>query len=215
METPASPFFDSRREVTHHLNRLPHWQQECRLQFVTWHLADALPAEVRRGFVHEQESWLAAHPKPWTDAVEFEFHRLFSDRVNDWLDAGMGSCILQNPDLSQIVLEALLHFDGSKIFMDALAIMPTHVHALFQLRRGHALEQVVHSWKSYTANRLNESLRCTGPVWMKDYWDRMIRSPEHGWKTREYILANPAKARLHPGQYRLWQRNPPLLAGEA
>lgn len=213
MDATPSPFFDPRREVARHLNRLPHWQQKTGLQFVTFHLADALPVETRLQLAQEKESWLAAHPEPWSEAVETEYHRRFSDRANDWLDAGTGSCILQRPDLSQIVLDSLLHFDGSRFLMDALAIMPTHVHVLFQLAAGCELEDVVHSWKCYTANRLNESIHCTGPVWMKDYWDRMIRSPEHYWKVREYILANPAKARLHEGQYRIWQRNPPLLAG--
>ena len=153
-----------------------------------------------------------SHPEPWTDAVEAEYHSLFSDRLNEWLDAGAGSCLLQQPNLSQLMLDVLLHFDNSRFRMEALAIMPTHVHVLFQLVAGHPLEQVVHSWKSYAANRLNKARHGSGPVWMKDYWDRMIRSPEHGWKTREYILANPAKARLHEGQFRIWHRDPSLLA---
>ena len=212
MEPSPSPFFDPRREITRHLNRLPHWQQESRLQFVTWHLGDALPVEAHRQLVCERTVWLAHHPEPWAQSNEDEYHRLFSDRLHDWLDVGMGSCLLQHPNLSQIMFDALLHFDGSRFRLEALAIMPTHVHILFQLVAGFTLEQVVHSWKSYTANRLNEARRHTGPVWMKDYWDRMIRSPEHGWKTREYILANPVKARLSEGQFRIWQRNPSLLA---
>ena len=212
MEAPASPFFDPRREVIQHRNRLPHWQQEQRLQFVTFHLGDALPAEALRQLSLEQETWRARHPEPWSETLETEYHRLFSDRLHDWLDAGRGSCLLRDPHLSQIVLDALLHFDGSRFRLDALAIMPTHVHVLFQLAPDHKLEDVVHSWKSYSSKRLNETLRRTGAVWMKDYWDRMIRSPEHGWKTREYILANPAKARLPEGHFRIWQRNPPLLA---
>ena len=204
---------DPRLDVAKHLNRLPHWQQERRLQFVTFHLADALPAEVRLRFAHEQESWRALHPAPWSETVEAEYHRLFSDRLHDWLDAGTGSCILQRPDLSQLVLESLLHFDGSRFLMDALTVMPTHVHVLFQLADGHELQEVVHSWKSYTANRLNEGLHRTGPIWMKDYWDRMIRSPDHFWKVRHYILANPENARLPEGQYRIWQRDPPLIEG--
>ena len=213
MDATFSPFMDPRLDVARHHNRLPHWQQESRLQFVTFHLDDALPVEARRQLAQEKESWLAAHPAPWSETDDSEYHRLFSDRINAWLDAGLGSCILQDPPLSQIVLDALLYFEGSRIFMDALTIMPTHVHTLFQLAAGFELEQVVHSWKSYTANRLNESLRRTGPVWMKDYWDRMIRNPDHYWKVRQYILANPEKARLHAGQYRIWQCDPPLLAG--
>lgn len=213
MEPSPSPFFDPRREIDRHHNRLPHWQQERRLQFVTWHLGDALPVNVRNQLAQERTSWLAAHPAPLSETDETEYHRLFSDRIADWLDAGLGSCILKNLNLSQIVLDALLHFSGSRISMDTLTIMPNHVHVLFQLGPEHKLEDVVHSWKSYTAQRLNEALRRTGSLWMKDYWDRMIRSPEHYWKVREYILNNPTKARLIEGQYRIWQREPSLPTG--
>ena len=140
MDAAPSPFFDPRRKVARHLNRLPHWQQQTGLQFVTFHLADALPVEARLQLAQEKESWLAAHPTPWSEAVETEYHRRFSGRVNDWLDAGTGSCILQCPDLSQIVLDSLLHFDGSRFLMDTLAIMPTHVHVLFQLAAGCKLQ---------------------------------------------------------------------------
>jgi REP element-mobilizing transposase RayT len=215
MDTPSSPFFDPRRDIIHHHNRLPHWEQNHRLQFVTFHLGDALPIEIRQQLAQEKKSWLARHPEPWDESDQADYHRLFSDRLDKWLDAGLGSCLLQDPALSQIVLDALLHFDGSRFRMDALAIMPTHVHALFQLVPGHALENVVHSWKSYSANRLNESCHGSGPVWMKDYWDRMIRNPDHYRAVREYILTNPAKARLQAGQFRIWQRDPPLLAGKA
>lgn len=165
----------------------------------------------RNQLAQERESWLAVHPVPLSETAETEYHRLFSDRIDDWLDAGIGSCILKNPDLSQIVFDALLHFDGFRVFMDAIVIMPTHVHALFQLEPDHKLEDVVHSWKSYTASRLNAALHRTAPLWMKDYWDRMIRSPDHYRKVREHILTNPVKAHLIEGQYRIWQREPSLL----
>ena len=212
MNPPPSPFLDSRLDIAKHRNHLPHWQQDARLQFVTWHLGDALPADVRRAFAREQNAWLATHPRPWCDSVEEEYHRLFSNRLDDWLDAGTGSAILRDSGLSQLVLDALLYFDGTRYLMDALAVMPTHVHALFLPISGRPLESIVRSWKSYTAQRLNERLGQTGPVWMKDYWDRIIRSPEHCWKVRRYILANPAKARLAEGQSRIWERTTPLLA---
>ena len=211
MDQLASPFLNSRLNITHQRNHLPHWQQELCFQFVTWHLGDALPIKAHRTLVREREIWLSAHPEPWSDPAAEEYHRLFSDRVDDWLDAGTGSAILRNPDLSQLVLDALLHFEGTRYLMDTLSIMPTHVHVLFQPLADHTLGAIVHSWKSFTAKRLNKQLGQTGPVWMKDYWDRLIRSSEHYWKTRRYILANPEKARLAKGQYRIWERPTPLL----
>ena len=38
-----------------------------------------------------------------------------------------------------IVLAALLHWNGSKIFLDAAVIMPDHVHAILRIADGHKL----------------------------------------------------------------------------
>ena len=52
-----------------------------------------------------------------------------SDR-DAFLDAGMGTCWLRQPEVAQIIEDALLHFDGIRYRLIAWTIMPNHVHAL-------------------------------------------------------------------------------------
>jgi len=211
MKRYSSPFIDPRVAIRKHRTHLPHWQQRDRFQFVTWHLGDALPAEKREQLIRERDIWLKCHPQPWDEKDEQEYHRLFSDRVEKWLDAGMSSCLLKQPELSQIVYDALLYFDGTRVHMDSFVVMPNHVHALFVPMTGHTLEQLLHSWKSFTAHAINARLTQTGNIWMTDYWDRMIRSAKHYWRVRRYIEENPEKAGLRKSEYRIWQREKPLL----
>lgn len=74
--------------------------------------------------------------------------------------------------------------------------MPNHVHVLIETIAGYPLGEVVHSWKSYTANRANQILRRRGVFWHQDYYDRFIRDQKHFQSVIAYIEANPVKAGL-------------------
>jgi putative transposase len=47
-------------------NRLPHWQQNGAVYFVTFQLADALPQSVLELWAEERNIWLKWHPLPGT-----------------------------------------------------------------------------------------------------------------------------------------------------
>lgn len=83
--------------------------------------------------------------------------------------------------------------------------MPNHVHVLLILKEGWALEDILHSIKSFTANEINKALNTSGKLWQKTYWDRLIRSEKHLEWTRNYIAENPKK--LAKGHYQLWQKH--------
>lgn len=44
-----------------------------------------------------------------------------------------------------------------------------------------------------------------GPIWMKDYFDRMIRDAAHFWRCARYIRRNPAKAKLPKEAFTLFE----------
>jgi len=71
--------------------------------------------------------------------------------------------------------------------------MNDHVHALVKPLPGFELSQIVHSWKSYTANRLQRLFGRKGTVWQKDYFDRIIVSWKVFMQKAEYIVNNPQK----------------------
>ena len=116
--------------------------------------------------------------------------------VEGRLDAGYGACLLAEPVAADIVETALLHFNGTRYHLYAWVVMPNHVHALFAQVEGERLADIVHSWKSFTANTIHAALGRRGALWAKDYFDRFIRNERHFWAARSYIEANPVKAGL-------------------
>jgi hypothetical protein len=144
-----TPFFEEKTELTIRERNLPHWQQGEKYYFVTWQLADSLPANLVRDLKLESEAWLAARNQPLSPEDEQEFHELFSDRLESLLDDGRGSCILSKPDVFRIVEQSLRHFDGSRYSLSAFVLMPNHVHVLFKLAEGEDLGKIIHSWKSF------------------------------------------------------------------
>jgi REP element-mobilizing transposase RayT len=196
-----APFFNPFEDIAIHEHHLPHWQQGNAWQFITWRLADSLPASVLAAWTEEKEIWIRLHPQPWTTETETEYHQRFGARIDDWMDAGHGECLLRAQACSHIVATALRHFDGTRYALGPFVVMPNHVHVLFQSHPNWTLSDVVHSWKSFTAKEINRRLDRTGPVWQPEYWDRMIRHATHWHACRKYIVNNPAH--LPPGNYEL------------
>jgi REP element-mobilizing transposase RayT len=200
----ASSYLDWEEEIGRWRNRLPHWQQAGVLVFVTWRLADSLPAGKLRGLEGEKEAWLRLHPCPWTRQTLAEYHARFTERIEAWLDAGHGACVLRQPALAAEVAKSLLHDHGKRVDLEEFVVMPNHVHALFGLRSGHALGAVIKDWKAFSALRINRLLGQSGTLWMKDYWDRLIRGTAHEERVRRYIRENPRH--LRPGDFLYWRR---------
>src|SRR3981081_1394748 len=124
-------FFNPYAEVRHTRSLLPHWQQQGAVYFVTFRLADSIPLRLRDQWENERKAWLKVHPEPWTDETEREYHQRFSGAIERWLDAGHGACLLRRRECAQVVADTLRHFEGERVVMISLVIMPNHVHALF------------------------------------------------------------------------------------
>lgn len=197
-------FLDPLTDIEKHGTKLPHWQQEGATFFVTFRLADSIPLAKLGPWQAARNAWLHLHPRPWTVETEREYHRLFSRELEAWLDAGSGACELRDPRASTVVGEALAYFEGQRCRQHAWVVMPNHVHTLFSLLGGHKLEELLHSWKSYSSKRINEVLGRRGGLWQEDYHDRLIRSRTHFNNCFDYISRNPGQAKLRTGEYRLF-----------
>jgi putative transposase len=198
-------FFNPFAEIRQTANRLPHWQQEGGAYFVTFRLADSIPATLRDRWDDERRQWLTFHPLPWTAKIEKEHHERFSAQMERWLDAGHGSCVLRNPEYAAVVDQAIRRFDGKRLSLIASVVMPNHVHAVFVQNGGYPVENLMRGWKSLSAGSINRSLRRTGALWQRDYFDRMIRNQKHLDACIHYIRSNPGKARLRRGEYILFE----------
>lgn len=175
---------------------LPHRHQKGTTGFVTFRLADSLPASALKQWIAERDHFLAAHPKPWTAEIWTRHQRQFPEKLEAWLDRSEGNCLLRNPDCADIVRNALHYFDGSRYILDHYVIMPNHVHVLVKPLGQHTLTDILHSWKSFTAKEINKLRQATGQVWEHESFDHLVRSGKQLEKLRAYIRDNPQTAGL-------------------
>ncbi len=182
--TPALPGWRNR-------DYLPHFDGGAIPQFITYHLADSLPRQT----LERMERELAELPNEERKALKRE-------RLNGYLDAGIGCCVLRDPVCARIVQGAFLHGDGERYRLLGWCVMPNHVHVLIEPRDGRTLDRIEHSWKSFTAHAILKTAAGTaalpgcGHVWHREYWDRYIRDERHYAESIRYMELNPVRASL-------------------
>ena len=164
----------------HSRGYLPHFDAPGTQQFLTWRLADSLPAS-RRG--------------EWEHLFHIENEREKQIQLEAYLDKGHGDCALRRADVAEMVERTFLFDDGRRCRLLAWAIMPNHVHLLVEMWQT-PLSKLLHSWKILTSKRANALLGRAGQLWQEDYRDRYIRSEAHYAKAVRYIENNPVKAGL-------------------
>ena len=200
-------FFNPRGDIEKTEHKLPHWQQDEVPVFVTFRLADSLPQELLQTFLADRERFLLDNPQPWDEITEACYHGRFSDKLDEALDAGHGCSALRDPLIAQIVQERLHHFDDQRYHLQSYAIMPNHVHVLFSLKEAESLPLILQGWKGVSSRLIHkQGLSDLNPFWQAEYFDRLIRSPEHLEAVKGYIRDNPAKAGLRFG-FILWERS--------
>jgi putative transposase len=220
---PAPPGFigfDERLPVRYYQRHLPHWRQEGVTYFVTFRLADSLPAEKRQELARLREEWhrksirsranlglVAPSSRPLTNvaatshptfALEKPFAREIMLRVEEWLDQGAGACLLRESWVAQEVQDCLQHQHGKHFELCAYVIMPNHVHVLARpfSDEHFPLEKLVQGWKTFSALAINRRRGIRQRIWQDESFDRIIRDEEHLWRALQYIGSNPHRAGL-------------------
>ena len=134
----------------HSRNYLPHFEAGPSIQHITYRLADSLPKEA---ITRMQGQCEELNLKDSSKACELR------QRIEDFLDSGHGSCILQHPDIAHIVVQSWMYFDESRYRLLAWVVMPNHVHVLIEPLDGWSIGTIVGSWKSYTGRQINGWLK--------------------------------------------------------
>ena len=183
-------FFAERAEVERHRRHLPHWGQDGVLCFVTFRLADSLPAAKLAEWKVEKEDWLKRHPDPWGEEERKEYLARFPYRLEKWLDAGHGECLLRGDAARRCMDGVFARSDGGKCRLHAYVVMPNHVHVLFELRARDDLPGLLQEWKGVSAHLLNRELGRKGRVWQEEYHDRLVRDAAHYRRVVGYIGKN-------------------------
>ncbi len=230
-------YFDPDTDSTMVWRKLPHLAQAGTLCFITLRTADSLPEDVvermtkqreqllRRHHIEPGEGWKASLAQLKPDVRAGVYWAIFKAWDNE-LDTSCGACVLRNPELSQIVMNSLLHFDNERYFLTDAVTMPNHVHLIAAFRDEESLLTQCTSWKHYTATRINRwlwknnansadgaaelrmvaapSARPKTEFWQTDQFDHLIRNEVDFDRYRKYIAENPAAAKLRDGEYRYY-----------
>jgi len=202
--------FDWRGDFWNYERNLPHWRQPGVTYFITFRLNDSLPAEVVEQAKREREEWeqrILEHHNLIPESLQEDYiawQRRTWRKMEAVMDECHGSCILRQPEIRQIVANALLFFEGQRSSMHGFVIMPNHVHLAVVALGDYQIEDVVKSWKGFTARVINEKQQRKGQMWQEDSWNRVIRDDEHWMKVMRYIANNPTKAHLSEGEFTAW-----------
>ena len=165
----------------HERGYLPHCDIPNLIQFVTFRLEDSMPV-ARRG--------------EWEHLLEIEDVRERRTKLEEYLDRGVGECLLRDAEIAKLVQDALLFFHDDRYELRAWCVMPNHVHVLVDVRMT-PLWNLLGSWKHFTQTRANHLLALQ-LQWQREYWDTFMRDEEQERKAVHYIEHNPVKARLCP-----------------
>ena len=179
---------------SYHRTHLPHFEAGAVPQHICFRLADSLPQSLLQQWDDELRRLPETQQRNQIEGKMPSFLR--RQRIEAELDQGHGTCWLNHPEIAALVRDALRYFGGERYHLHGWVIMPNHVHVLVTLRDDYSLSGVVHSWKSYTAQRANKILGRNGAFWYVDYFDRFIRNEKHFATTLDYIHWNPVKAGL-------------------
>jgi REP element-mobilizing transposase RayT len=180
-------FFDKQAEHHIYYGKLPHWRQDSVCYFVTFRCADSIPQAKIKQWLIQRDEWLLEHPKPRTEQEITEYNRLFSRRIEIWLDRNYGHCFLADKKCHEIVNNALLYFNEERYRLWAYTVAANHVHLLIEPLQSHQLARIIQSIKSYTANELNKATGNRGQFWQKEYFDHIVRSEEQLMRFIKYI----------------------------
>jgi len=214
--TAALPFreFDPEGEVwVYDHGVLPHWRQSNCTYFVTFRQDDAIPVAVANEIQTQRRLWLDRHSidsdlPNWKkklaalpDAEIRTYERLIGKMVNEKLDQGIGSCVLKQPEIATIVVDALKFFHETRVLTGDFILMPNHVHVLMRPLSGFELEDVLFSIKSFTANKINRLIGKEGRFWQRESYDHIVRDADQLEAFQHYTRLNPVKAGLSEGDF--------------
>ena len=175
---------------------LPHWQCEQAIYHVSFRLADSVPERRRHQWLAQRRNIFHNIAGQDREPTEDELHRLqnlYSERIEAYLDAGHGECLLACPETSSVVADALEFFNGTRYRLHVYCIMPNHVHVLVEASPGYDMRVVVNGWTSFTASAVNRHLARKGRLWQSEPYDHIVRSEKEYRFQLEYVWNNPGK----------------------
>lgn len=181
---------------------LPHWEQEGKIQFITFRLADSLPQTKICELKQAKLSFLKNNPEPWDEETKLKFWQNFNPTIENLLHNGYGSCILRSQEIRDLLIQTIFFHNNVRYKIISYIIMPNHVHLLLLVFYNEKLSEILKSIKGFSAKQINKFLNSQGKIWMSESFDRIIRNSSHLNHCINYIKNNPEN--LTSGEYEFY-----------
>ena len=148
-------------------SRLPHIQPLGGTFFVTTRLAGSVPQVEKQRMAEEfllRQRQILTKPEHTSDELERLSKHFFVAYESILEKADFGPKWLSVNTVAELVINALHFFDAKRYELIAYCLMSNHIHIVFTLnmsadsKYGEVLQQVMHSFLSYTAIKCNEML---------------------------------------------------------
>ena len=180
------------RTISFYRGRLPHWEVEDGVYFVTLRLYGALPAKCVKAL---QE--LALEIEKSEGPAKEKLQRTTFAILEHYLHNSVDKRHLTESPVAAMIGDSIAHMQTSGLWETfEYVIMPNHLHLLFALTGG-SLRTTMLSFKRWTGRQAKAILSLSEPhFWQNDSFDHWVRSDAEFEKTIQYIRMNPAKAGL-------------------
>ena len=116
-----------------------------------------------------------------------------------------GRALFRSERIAGLFLDTLFSYrDQQKFQLHEFVIMPNHVHLLITPNETITIERATQFIKGGFSHRVKKELGISSEIWQRGYVDHRVRDASDYRQHREYIRANPVRARLveTPEEYR-------------
>ncbi|MDE5794040.1 MAG: transposase [Muribaculaceae bacterium] len=183
---------------------LPHMHQDGTTQYVTFRLADSLPATKIQELNDLISQFKKANPEPWDQETQIDYWKMIGPKSERLLHNGYGNCLLRFPEVRKILIDSISYYDEKKYIVYAYIIMPNHVHMLIRPLGKYKIRDILHGIKGFSGFGINKLTCSHGEFWMRESFDRLVRSEAAYEHYMRYIISNPRN--LREGEFALYVR---------
>lgn len=197
---------------------LPHYDISGSIYFITFCLANSIPKHIIIRMKYQYSDGLKYIDQIKNNKLKMdilsEFRFEYFLKYEKVLETEKYcEYFLKNKKIAQIVADSIIFYDDNKYKLIAYTIMSNHVHLIikpiwkaasktekndsFLLDDApYTISKIMQNIKKYSAKEANSILRNQGQFWQRENYDHIIRDENELYRTVEYVLNNPLKARL-------------------
>jgi len=197
---------------------LPHIYPIGATFFITFRLADSLPQHIFKKLkfefdIEESKIKKVVFDTNAKEEMLYDLRKKLFGKFDQQLDSHpYGACHLKDSMIAQILWDKIFQYHGKYYNVEALSVMPNHVHMLLdtsiQVPQECDIDEIpkhymdVNKWmqliKGGSSFLINKRLKRSGTLWEKESYDHYVRfnKPGEYERIKEYILQNSRKAGL-------------------